>query len=136
MSPTTIDPGTGTIDDRSRAPGVPGYRTASERSGYDPIDTQREAAQMEGTLYRNLFTGRLRTRSPILIGVMVVAGVACLLPMVLSIVEALDQGGFTPTVYCTGPFALIAGFFFFNAYRSLRWRQLNPEAWQPRPSTV
>jgi hypothetical protein len=44
--------------------GWPGYRTRDNRSGLDPLDTQPEAAHMEGTFFHNLFTLRLRTRNP------------------------------------------------------------------------
>jgi hypothetical protein len=56
--------------------GFPGYRTRQGRSGYDPLDTNREAAFMEGTFYRNLFTFRLRTRNPFYLVLMFVLGAA------------------------------------------------------------
>lgn len=123
MSPTVIDPGTGTVDERSKAPGVPGYRTAGFKSGYDPIETQREAAQLEGLLYRNLFTGRLRSRNPFLIAALILVGVCCALPMVLSVGEVVSQGRLTATMYCSGPLLVISGFFFFNASASLNLRR-------------
>ena len=51
------------LDSDNQLPGFPGYRTRQGRSGYDPLDTNREAAFMEGTLYRKLFTLQLRTRN-------------------------------------------------------------------------
>lgn len=60
----------------SLLPGFPGYRTRQERSGLDPLDTNREAAFMEGTFYRNLFTLRLRTRNAFYLFLMFLFGVA------------------------------------------------------------
>ncbi len=121
MAKLTIDPGTGTVDESSVAPGVPGYRTAGGKSGYDPIDINREAAQMEGTLYRNLFTGRLRTKNKVFIAVMLIAAVGCVAPLVLSMGEAAYQGGFTSTLLCSGPLGVVGGFFMYNALVSIQW---------------
>jgi hypothetical protein len=35
-------------------PGQPGYRTQAGRSGYDPFETQQEAAYVTGVLLRKL----------------------------------------------------------------------------------
>jgi len=55
--------------------GFPGYRTRENRSGLDPLDTRAEAAFMEGTFYRNLYTLRLRTRNSFYLVLMFVFGV-------------------------------------------------------------
>jgi hypothetical protein len=62
------------LDGESQLPGLPGYRTRQGRSGYDPLDTNREAAFMEGTFYRNLFTLRLRTRNAFYLVLMFIFG--------------------------------------------------------------
>jgi hypothetical protein len=64
------------MDGENQLPGVPGYRTRQGRSGYDPLDTNREAAFMEGTFYRNLFTLRLRTRNTFYLILMFIFGTA------------------------------------------------------------
>ena len=55
--------------------GFPGYRTRENRSGLDPLDARAEAAFMSGTLYRNLYTLRLRTRNPFHLALMFIFGV-------------------------------------------------------------
>ena len=61
--------------DGSQLPGWPGYRTRSNRSGLDPLDTRSEAAHMEGVFLRNIFTFRARTKNPLYLGMMFVLGV-------------------------------------------------------------
>lgn len=56
-------------------PGFPGYRTRQDRSGLDPLDTNRETAFMEGTFYRKLFTLKLKTRNPIYLALMFISGI-------------------------------------------------------------
>jgi hypothetical protein len=51
------------LNNENQTPGLPGYRTREGRSGYDPLDSNRESAYMEGTFYRNIFTLRARTRN-------------------------------------------------------------------------
>lgn len=75
-------------------PGFPGYRTRRGRSGYDPLDTNREAAFMEGTFYRNLFTLRLKTRNVFYLTLMFISGIS--LTAFFSI--ALYATIFTPLV--------------------------------------
>jgi hypothetical protein len=55
--------------------GWPGYRTRGSRSGLDVIETQAEAAHMEGVFYRNLLTLKARTRNPIYLILMFFFGV-------------------------------------------------------------
>lgn len=62
------------LGDDNLLPGFPGYRTRQGRSGLDPLDTNREAAFMEGVFLRNLFAFRLRTRNPFHLVLMVIFG--------------------------------------------------------------
>ena len=64
------------INAGNELPGWPGYRTRSNRSGLDPLDTRSEAAHMQGTFLRNIFTLRARTRNPFYLFLMFVFGVA------------------------------------------------------------
>jgi hypothetical protein len=60
------------------SPGQVGYRNRPLHSGLDPVDTYTEWGRFLGLFIRNLFTGRLRTRNPILLGIMIMAGLfAC-----------------------------------------------------------
>ena len=62
--------------------GFPGFRTRPGRSGYDPLDQDFELAHIQGVLLKVLFTGRLRTRNPAYLVLLVVMGVVFCLPMV------------------------------------------------------
>jgi hypothetical protein len=66
--------------------GFPGYRTRDNRSGLDPLDSRAEAAFMQGTFFRNLYTFRLRTRNPFYLALMFIFGVV---PFLGSIALAL-----------------------------------------------
>jgi hypothetical protein len=112
--------------DQTRAggtpPGFPGHRTRSGRSGLDYIDNAREFSFMEGKFYRNLFTGRLRTRNPFYLGAMLILGMAMVLPM-LGVIAAIlgatrpDYAGFgnLSGLICPGVFLL----FLFAAGAAL-----------------
>jgi len=63
------------ISGESQLPGQPGYRTRGDRSGLDVLDTQAEAAHMEGVFYRSLFTLKARTRNPFYLILMFIFGV-------------------------------------------------------------
>jgi hypothetical protein len=63
------------ITGENQQPGLPGYRISGGRSGYDPLDTNREAAYMEGIFYRNLFTLKLRTQSAFHLSLMLIFGI-------------------------------------------------------------
>lgn len=73
------------LDGENQPPGLPGFRTRQGRSGYDPLDTNREAAFMEGTFYRNLFTLRLRTRKAFHLILMFIFGAAISIIMGLAL---------------------------------------------------
>ncbi len=68
-----------------RLPGWPGYRNRPGRSGLDYLDNEFELAHMEGLFLRRLFTGRLRTSSPVYLSGMALLGVLCLLPLLLAL---------------------------------------------------
>jgi hypothetical protein len=63
------------ITGENQQPGFPGYRISGGRSGYDPLDTNREAAYMEGIFYRKLFTLKLRTQSVFHLSLMLIFGI-------------------------------------------------------------
>lgn len=86
------------VDGQIELPGFPGYRTRDGRTGYDPLDTNREAAFMEGTFYRNLFTLKLRTRNPFYLVLMFLFGLVpfpfCLFATVQLILDMTRVGDF------------------------------------------
>lgn len=67
-------------------PGQPGYRNRPGRTGLDYVDNVYEYYYEIGLFIRYLFTGRLRTSSPILLAVMAIIAVLCLLPFVATII--------------------------------------------------
>ena len=74
----------------SSLPGWPGYRTRNGRSGYDPIDMRTEAAHTASVFVRDLFTGKLRIRNPILLFLSGLLGLALVIPFLLAIWEMLN----------------------------------------------
>ena len=83
------------LDGENQLPGLPGYRTRPGRSGYDPLDTNREAGFMEGTFFRNLFTLRLRTRNPFYLILMFVFGapISVFMPLALYVISTAPNHG-------------------------------------------
>lgn len=89
-------------------PGWPGYRTRSNRSGLDPLDTRSEAAHMQGTFLHNIFTLRARTRNPFYLLLMFVFGV---IPFLISI--AFMMGGMPgPDGFSLAPIIYLIVFIF------------------------
>jgi hypothetical protein len=74
--------------------GWPGYRTREGRTGLDPLDSRAEGGHMAGVLLHYLFTGRLRTRNPLVLLAWAVLGLA-VVPFILALLEAL-RGHFLP----------------------------------------
>ena len=77
-------------DGPNSIPGWPGYRTRNGRSGYDPIDTRTEAAHTASAFLRDLFTGKLRIRNPILLLSSGLLGLALIIPFLLAVLELLN----------------------------------------------
>jgi len=75
----------------NQLPGFPGYRTRPGRTGYDPLDTNREAAFMEGTFYRNALTLRLRTRNMFYLILMFVFGVVPFVPLFFAMIQRVPE---------------------------------------------
>jgi hypothetical protein len=78
--------------DLSTIPGRPGYRTRAGHSGYDPVDTYKEAGFVAGLLVHGLFAGGQRARHPVHAAALTVLGSACLVPLVWSSAEAATTG--------------------------------------------
>ncbi len=74
-----------------------------------------ERPLLEQVLSRKLFLGRVRTRNPINIAVLLVSGGVLFWPLALSIGEWLDLGKMTDTIRCSAPLGFISLFFFYNA---------------------
>lgn len=72
-------------------PGWPSYRTRSNRSGLDPLDTRSEAAHMQGVFLRNIFTLRARTRNPFYLILMFVFGVVPFMTILLFLLPSLPE---------------------------------------------
>jgi hypothetical protein len=83
----------------------------------------REAAYVEGSFYKNLLTGRLRTRNPLYLAMLLGGAVFLLAPLACTLVElasgaepSLFQpgmavcGGIIITVFTVGGAAFLANF--------------------------
>ena len=99
-------------------PGRPGYRTRGGRSGLDPIDNQTEASFVEGLFIRKLFTGKIRTRNPVYLLIMLVVGLLLLLFPLAGLFAGgkVTQTGAVVeilfTLLCVWPFGLALLFNF------------------------
>lgn len=61
--------------------GWPGHRTRPGRSGYDPVDSYMEEAHVEGTILRQLLTGRFRANNPLYLLPMTLVGLILCWPL-------------------------------------------------------
>jgi hypothetical protein len=106
-------------------PGFPGYRTRDGRSGYDPLDTNREAAYMEGTFYRNIFTLQARTRNIFYLVMMFVFGVIpfaiLLFAIIITVTDVLKSGDTSTlgSLFMPVLFAAITGAITINFVLSI-----------------
>jgi hypothetical protein len=103
---------------QNRLLGWPGYRTRPGRSGWDPIETDNEAAHMEGTFIRNIFTLQARTRNPFYLFLMFVFGViplALLVALLIGGISSLSLSSFSlaPLLYFIA-FILVTGAVTIN----------------------
>lgn len=90
------------INDGVELPGWPGYRTRANRSGLDPLDTRSEAAHMQGTFLRRIFTLQARTRNPYYLVLMFIFGVlpfTVVLILMMSGSPNLDASAIVPIIY-------------------------------------
>lgn len=108
--PVYPDPHRRESEPQQTIPGRPGYRMRDGRTGWDPIDTARESAYMEGRFFKALFTGRLRTCNPWYLTLMFVSGLILTSPLICSLVEALS--GHSPTLL-RAPVCLTVGLGVF-----------------------
>ena len=107
--------------DVTKLPGWPGYRTRSNRSGLDPLDTRTEAAHMEGTFLRTIFTGRARTRKPFYLVLMFIFGVIpfiVALILVIGDLPKVDSNFIVPILYLL-LLLFITGALTFNFIMSI-----------------
>jgi len=105
----------------SALPGWPGYRTRSNRSGLDPIDSRAEAGHIGGTLLHHLFTFQARTRNPIYILLMFIFGVIPFLTVVVFLIgelPGLNMDSLVPMIYLA-LVILIAGTVTINFLLSI-----------------
>jgi tetratricopeptide (TPR) repeat protein len=65
--------------------GWAGHRNRSGRIGLDPLDTDFEQAHIEGTIIHKLITFKLRTRNPVYLALMILAGLSLSLPFVFMV---------------------------------------------------
>jgi len=64
--------------------GWPGHRTRPGRTGYDPFDSYTEEAHVEGVIIWQVLTGRFRTRNPLSLLLMTLAGLILCFPLIFG----------------------------------------------------
>jgi len=101
LQPLNVPKDKDSRDDPSSIPGWPGYRTRDGRSGYDPIDMRTEAAHTASTFVRDLFTGKLRIRNPVLLFLSGLLGLVLVTPLILAIWEMLNGNPFPLEAWIT-----------------------------------
>jgi hypothetical protein len=103
--------------------GQAGFRIRPGWSGLDPVDTYAECGRMMGLFMRNLFTGRVRTRNPLLIAWMAILGLLMLLSIALVLAGSLSGAhplaGALGMLVCFVPPALFGSALLVCAARSL-----------------
>ena len=114
-------------DNPSALPGWPGYRTRNGRSGYDPIDMRTEAAHTASTFVRDLFTGRLRIKNPVLQFLSGALGLALVAPLLLTIMEMFNGNLFPLDAWITFLVAGIIGLaLLVNLVKNLLRKKSKP----------
>jgi aminoglycoside 6'-N-acetyltransferase I len=76
-------------DERSQLPGWPGYRTRPGRSGLDWIDTQIEAAHVQGVLLRQFLTFKFQSRNPVVLIILAFYGLNFLAELSFVVRQAI-----------------------------------------------
>jgi hypothetical protein len=71
--------------------GWPGHRTRPGRTGYDPVDSNMEEAHVEGTIVRQLLTGRFRANHPLYLLPMTLVGLIMCWPLIFGGMFILDN---------------------------------------------
>ena len=100
--------------------GWSGNRLQPGNSGYDPLTSDFETAQVQGILLRQLFTGTLRVHNPIYLAVMFFLGGMFVIPLILSLAAFLGgQGGDPLLILLFGALSIPGFALIWNAYMSV-----------------
>lgn len=110
-------------------PGWPGCRTRPGRSGYDPLDQDFELAHVQGVMLRVLLTGRLRTRNPVYLVLLIFIGLVFCLPVVFIIGSALTERvvGVLLILLFSSPVIALGLSIWVNVYFSLFYDETDPK---------
>ncbi len=84
---TSVEP---YLDPTSTIEGFPGHRTAAQHSGLDPLESGFEFAHVMGAWLKALFTGRVRSRNPLALLMMLFFGIVGVLALTVGIIESLN----------------------------------------------
>lgn len=106
--------------------GWPGHRTRPGRTGYDPLETDFEAAHMVGIIIRLLFTRKFRTQNPIDLLVMTCVGFIACVPLLLGGMTLL-QGEWDSimVILIYSPYWVVGVALLMNVFLSLRGIKLD-----------
>ncbi len=110
--------------------GWPGYRNRPGHYGLDPLASDFEEAHTEGVILRSLLDRRFRTRNPLYLLLMTVAGLVCCLPLLLSVVGSLHMnwGLALGLLILTGPSWAVGILLLVNVSLSLFAEQPDGDA--------
>jgi hypothetical protein len=116
------------LDPTANLRGWPGYRTQTGKSGYDPLDTDFEAAHISGVLIRSLFTLRFRTRNLLYLILSGLCAVLAALPLIfgVGIISGGNLGGGLLFLVVTAPIWFCSLLIVVNIVLSLFFR--DPDA--------
>jgi tetratricopeptide (TPR) repeat protein len=81
--------------------GWPGHRTRQGRSGYDPLESEFDAAHVQGVVIRRLLDRKLRTRNPFYLAFMIVFGLVLCLTIAPIIVTIRNFDWLSPVILVT-----------------------------------
>ncbi|MBK9924461.1 MAG: hypothetical protein IPP66_04135 [Anaerolineales bacterium] len=107
--------------------GWPGYRTSNNKSGLGYMETQAELAHMQGVMIRWLLTGKLITRNPVFLFIMIVWGTLVgILPLIMLLGEVFLSKNVSILFYIFPvlPYMVVGVGVVINAVVSI----LNPSA--------
>jgi len=106
--------------------GWPGFRTRPGRSGYDPLDTDFEAAHMAGVIIRLLLIRKFRTHNPLCLIMMTCIGfVTCLPLLFLGTTIFRSFWGSILILFISSPYWIVGAALLINVYLSLSTKQLD-----------
>ena len=99
--------------------GLPGHRTAMNRSGLGYLPTQAEWAYMQGLMFHWMITGKFRTRNPVFIIFLAYFGIINACPILLLFAGEEGRQAFFSNFFFFAPYTLIGVLILVNVILGL-----------------